>query len=221
MLICGSTRPEASWIKIMKQIFLIHGGDTFETYGDYLKYLVNYPLDLEKFKKLGLRKKKWEDKLGERLGEDFQIIRPEMPSKRNAKYTEWKIWFEKFIPFVNDEVILVGGSLGGIFLAKYLAENNFPKKIKAIFFLAAPFSDNLPEYRLFSFTLPKNMERIMSQSKNIFLYHSKDDNVVPFEDQEKYKKVLPSAAMKVFEDKGHFNVEEFPELVEDIKKLWI
>ena len=205
----------------MKQIFLIHGGDSFETYDDYLEYLVNYRIDFPKFEKLGLRKKYWEGKLNERLGEDFQVIRPEMPNKRNAKYIEWKIWFEKFLPFIKDEIILIGGSLGGIFLAKYLAENDFPKKIKAVFFLAAPFGDNLPEYRLLDFSLPKNIEKIMSQAKNIFLYQSKDDNIVPFADVKKYKKALPCAIVRIFEDKGHFNIEEFPELVKDINDLWI
>jgi hypothetical protein len=101
-----------------KQIVIIHGGDTWETYEQYLEFLKNRQIDFDKH---GLGKEFWEDKLNNNLGEDYQVIQPEMPNYRNAQYPEWKIWFEKFIPFLNDNVILIGGSLGGIFLAKYLA----------------------------------------------------------------------------------------------------
>ncbi len=199
-----------------KQIVLIHGGDTWETYEDYLNYLKNREIDFDKH---GLGKSYWEDKLADNLGNEYQIVRPEMPSRRNAKYVEWKIWFEKFIPFLHDEIILIGGSLGGLFVARYLAENNFPKKLKAVFLLAAPFGDNPPEYKLLDFSLPQDLGKLTAQPEKIFLYHSKDDNVVPFSDMDKYKKALPSANIRIFQDRGHFNLEEFPEIIEDIKKL--
>ncbi len=65
-----------------------------------------------------------------------------MPNKTNAQFEEWKIWFEKFIPFLNDGVILVGHSLGGVFLAKYLSENKFPKKIGGVFLVSAVYEKN-------------------------------------------------------------------------------
>lgn len=198
-----------------KQVVLIHGGDTWETYEQYLEYLKNREIDFEKH---GLRKDDWQGNLGERLGDNYQVIRPEMPSKRNAKYLEWKIWFEKFFPFLNDEVILVGSSLGGTFLAKYLAENQFPKKIKAIFLVAACF-DDLPEEPLLDFNLPGNLKKIADQSEKVILYHSKDDNVVPFPHLAKFQQALPKATVRIFEDRKHFNQEELPELIQDIKNL--
>ena len=195
---------------------LIHGGDNWETYEGYLTYLKNKQID---FQKHGLGIKGWQDNLQVRLGEGFEVIRPEMPSKRNAKYVEWKIWFEKFFPFINDNVILVGGSLGALFLAKYLSENDFPKKIKAVFLLSGPARDNLPDYKLLDFSLPSSLEKLSDHAEKIFLYHSKDDNVVPFSDLEIYQKTLPNATTRVFEDRGHLNMPEFPELVEDIRSL--
>ena len=200
-----------------KQIVVIHGGDTWETYEEYLKYLKSREIDFDRH---GLRKSYWEDKLNDRLGKDFQVVRPEMPSKRNAKYLEWKNWFEKFIPFLEPEIVLIGGSLGGIFVAKYLAENDFPKKLKAVFLLASPFGDNPPDYKLLDFSLPKNLDKLQSQAKKIFLYQSKDDVIVPPGDVKKYKEALPNATVRMFEDRGHFILEEFPELIEDIKNLY-
>lgn len=201
---------------MQKQIILIHGGDPFETYEEFLGFLKDYPID---FNKHGLRTIDWQGSLGERLGKDFQVVRPEMPSKRNAKYSEWKIWFEKFIPFFQPEVILIGSSLGGTFVAKYLAENNFPKKVKAAFLIAGAFEGNLPKYTLADFALPENLEKLNTQAENIFLYHSKDDNVVPFDNLTKFQKALPKATVRVFEDREHFNQEELPELIEDIRSL--
>ena len=102
-----------------KQVVVIHGADTFDTYEDSLKFLRNFEIDsLEYFKG-----KNWKTSLQERLGDEFEVISPRMPNTLNAKYLEWKIWFEKLVPLLNEEVILIGHSLGGTFLAKYLAEN--------------------------------------------------------------------------------------------------
>lgn len=197
------------------QIIYIHGGDVFETYEEYISYLKNYVLEnLDYFKR-----KRWGNSLQEKLGNTFEVITPEMPSKRNAKYLEWKIWFEKLFPFLNDGVILIGGSLGGIFLTKYLSENIFPKRIRGIFIVAAPFGDSKPKYALADFSLLNNLEKLNKLAEKISFYHSKDDPVVPFIEMEKYRKALPKARYTVFENREHFGQEEFPEIVEDIKNL--
>ncbi len=198
-----------------QQIVLIHGGDMWATYEQYLTYLKNRQINFEKH---GLRKPEWQEKLANNLGPEFEVIRPEMPSHRNAKYFEWKIWFEKFFPFINDGVVLVGGSLGGTFLAKYLAENQFPKKIKAVFLISACFED-LPEEPLLDFGLSKSLQLLESQAGKIILYHSKDDEVVPFSHLAKFQAALPTATVRIFEDRNHFNQVELPELTDDIKAL--
>ncbi len=199
-----------------QQVLLIHGGDPQESYETYLEFLKNYPVRLERH---ALRAPGYQEILAQDLGENFEVLYPEMPNKRNAKYVEWKIWFEKFFQFLGDDVILVGGSLGATFLAKYLAENIFPKRIKALFLVAGASADNAPEYRMLDFGLPENMERLSQQVKTAFLYHSTDDKVVPISNLERFKQVFPNATVRIFNDRGHFNQEEFPELVADIKSL--
>lgn len=199
---------------IKKQVVVVHGGDTFDTYEEYLSFLNAYEINFEK-----LKIKRWKEILGERLGEDFEVVLPKMPNSMNSKYAEWKIMFEKLPQFLKDDVVLLGHSLGGIFLAKYLSENNFPKKIKATFLVSAPFDTKDSDYSLGDFILPDSLENFQNQAGKIFLFHSKDDLVVPFADLEKYKKSLPNAEVMVFEDKGHFDQTEFPELVQLIKGL--
>ena len=196
-----------------KQIVVIHGGDTFEKYEEFLSFLKNFQIDPDYFKNKG-----WKDTLQDKLGEDFEVIAPNMPNKINAKYLEWKIWFEKYFQFLNEGVIFVGHSLGGTFLAKYLSENSFPKKIKALLLVATPFDDEDSDESLNDFALPVSLAKITEQAGKIYLFHSKDDPVVPFEQVNKYKKALPNSEIIAFTDRQHFNQELFPELVELLKK---
>lgn len=203
-------------INMKKQVIAIHGGDTFNTYEEYIAFLKEWQLDFEKYR---THKKDWKANLADKLGEEFEVILPDMPNKINAKFAEWKIWFEKFIPFLNSEVILVGHSMGGLFLAKYLAENDFPKKITALFIVASPFDHDAADYSLGDFKLPEDLSRIEQQVNKVFLYHSEDDPVVPFVNLNKYKAKLKNATVKAFKDRQHFNQEEFAEIVEDIKTV--
>jgi uncharacterized protein len=196
-----------------KQIVIIHGGDTFETHREYLDFLRNFEMDIERYKR---DKSDWKPWLREKLGSDYEIILPAMPNKTNAHFEEWKLWFDKIIPFLNDDVILVGHSLGASLLAKYLSENKFPKKIKGVFLVSGVFDTDFDGRTLVSFALP---EKLNLQTKNIYLYHSKDDPVVPFSALEKFMKALPEAHTRIFEDRQHINQEDFPEIVEDIKSV--
>jgi hypothetical protein len=80
-------------MKTKTQIFIIHGGMTFKNDKDYLHFL--------KTKKISTVKKvRWQDDyLDKELGKSFEIIRPRMPLQDNAKYRDWKIWFERYIPY--------------------------------------------------------------------------------------------------------------------------
>jgi predicted alpha/beta hydrolase family esterase len=194
-----------------KQVVVIHGGKTFKTYQDYIESLKKREVTIDKFK----AKKDWRYSLQDQLGPDFEVFAPMMPNGFNAVYQEWRIWLERMVPFLHDDLVLVGHSLGGIFLAKYLSENVFPKKIASVILISAPFDADLDEERsLCSFSLPPSLEKLSEQVKNIHLIQSKDDPIVPFEQVHKYQTALPNSKLIMFEDRQHFNQESFPELVE-------
>lgn len=194
----------------MKQtIVTIHGGDTFNSYQEYLADLEAKKVNLD-----DLKTKYWKSTLEETLGEGYEVLSPRMPNSNNAQYLEWRLWFSKFAPLFPNNVILLGHSLGGIFLAKYLAEEDFPQPIRATFLVAAPYAMNVP-----TFSLPSSLEKFAQQSGEIFIYHSQDDPVVPFSDAEKYQEALPQAHLRVFTDRQHFNQPEFPEIIQDIQSL--
>lgn len=199
-------------MKSKKQIILIHGGMTFKNKNDYFDYLKNKKISLDK-------KIHWDDKyLDNELGKKFEIIRPKMPLSQNAKYKEWELWFEKYIPFLRKDLILVGTSLGGIFLAKYLSEHKFPKKILATILICPPFDNSLPgEDLVGGFKLKSDLSLIEKNSKNLILMFSKNDDVVTIDHAEKYRNKLKNAKIIIYKNKnGHFKIGKFPELVKII-----
>ena len=200
-----------------KQVIFIHGGETFDSYEKYLAFLKDTAVfdpqkELEK-------EKRWSRQLGNELGDGFEFIRPTMPNKYNAKYAEWKIWFEKVLDYAGDNIILIGHSLGGTFLIKYLSENEVDKKIERLFLVSSALNDSKSgEYQLDTFAIDKKSVPILSKKAGvIILIHSKDDVVVPFEDFEELAQLLPEANTMIFDDRGHFLQEKFPELVDCIK----
>lgn len=195
------------------QVFIIHGGMTFKNRKDYLKYL--------KTRKISTKKKiYWSDEyLKKGLGKNFEIIKPRMPLQDNAKYEDWKIYFERYFPYLKNNIILIGSSLGGIFLAKYLSEHKFPKKILSTYLICPPFDNTLTgEDLVGGFNLKSDLSRLEKNSKNLYLLFSKNDEVVPVAHAEKYRKKLKKAKIVIYKSKnGHFNISKFPEIVRMIK----
>lgn len=197
-----------------RQVIVIHGGETFASREAYIEWLKAEEFVLEQFVSL-----RWKARLQEELGEWYEVIQPRMPNSLNATYEEWKIWFEKYLPQIAHDLIFVGHSLGGIFLAKYLSEEKLDKNVLGTFLVAPPFDDADSTYTLADFVLPDSLELFEEQSKIIHLYFSTDDPSVPFVDLAKYQKKLPNARASIFSDRGHFKLETFPEIVEDIRLI--
>jgi len=195
------------------QMFLIHGGMTFKNKGNYLHFLKTR-------KVLTKERNYWTgDYLKKELGNSFEIIRPRMPLQDNAKYSEWKLHFERHFPQLRDNIILIGSSLGGTFLAKYLSENRFPRKILSTYLLCPPFDNTLIGEELAGgFRLKSDLSLLEKGSKNLYLLFSKDDDVVPISHAEKYRKKLKKANIIIYKSKnGHFKISEFPEIIALIK----
>lgn len=128
------------------QIILIDGGNSFNNDLEALKWLIDCNWDVTE------KKPSWKKWLSEGLSDNFETIRVDMPNTMNAKYGEWKVWFEKYFPHIQGieklsstkttmeriaekkehekdlkKLVLVGHSLGAIFLMKYLSESGFPR----------------------------------------------------------------------------------------------
>lgn len=195
------------------QVLRVHGGMTFKNDKDYLHYL--------RTKKISTKKKvSWAgDYLEESLGKKFEVIAPRMPLQDYAKYRDWAILFKRYLPLLKGRFILIGSSLGGVFLAKYLSENKLAKKALSVYLVCPPYDNTLTSEDLVGgFNLKADLSLLEKNCKNLYLLFSEDDDVVPVAHAEKYRKKLKNARILVYKNKqGHFNVPRFPEIIKLIK----
>jgi predicted alpha/beta hydrolase family esterase len=197
-----------------QQVVYIHGGTTYATYDQYLAQLQTARVTIDALRPMI----DWKLRLQETLGGDFVVYAPRMPNTSNAQYDEWSTWFTKVLAAFSDNIILIGHSLGGVFLVTYLSLHASPIRVRATFLVASPHTDT-PEEPLISFALPTQCEGFMEQAGAVYVYHSIDDPVVPYNDAVLYAKRFPHATLRTLDGYGHFNTATFPEIVEDITAI--
>ncbi|MFA6158486.1 MAG: alpha/beta hydrolase [Candidatus Paceibacterota bacterium] len=201
-----------------RQLVIIHGGDFFDTRAEFVEDLRKSEVSKDDFLFDGTMG--WKDALADELsGDGFEVFMPTMPNRLDAKYAEWKIWFERMVPFLHDGVVLVGHSLGGIFLARYLSENDLGVRASAVFLVAAPyFEKGTRKANKAGFSVG-NLARLGAQAERIFILHSKDDPIMPFVHAERYHRALPHSVFVQFKDRHHFIGGKFPEIMKMIRKV--
>lgn len=196
----------------MTQVIQIHGGTTFANYDDYMKSLSSSTLHPERM----TFKPMWRELLQQNLGDDYQVLLPAMPNKTNARYSEWKVWFTHLTDIIEDDCILIGHSMGAIFLAKYLSENKFPRTIKATILIAAPYDDESEE-DLTDFKIDSVTEQFTSQAGRVEFFFGSDDPVIPLAEMSKFQHDVPGAKYHILSAPDHFVRPDFPELIDVLK----
>jgi predicted alpha/beta hydrolase family esterase len=195
----------------MKQLLIIHGGDSFSTYEAYRQYLDQKQPDYYKL----THNLRWKEQLGSQL-EEFDVLYPTMPNSANAVYDEWVVYFSKIIPLLKDDFQLLGHSLGAMFLAKYLNDHPLERPANKLILVSGGYSEPAGELGSFIVTSTKNLPQ---SAHEVHLIHSTDDPVVPFSELAKFQADLPDAISHIFEDRGHFTEETFPEIIDIIKSV--
>jgi putative nucleotidyltransferase with HDIG domain len=230
---------------IKPQVVVIGGGEAFDSYKNYIQWLRQDTIYTSK----STSSRFWTSNLSDDLDAEFEVVRFEMPNRLNSHYLEWQIQFEKQLKDLDFErpIILVGWSLGALFLVKWLAESTFSLPLtRAIrrsregldstlsHFVPAPLSGSNLNLSLIAqlhlvatplsegdFILPKDLSGVLNSCKEIFLYHSQNDEIVSFESALKYVKVLNSDKVNLVQnpDQGHFLVERIDSILQNIKAI--
>ena len=188
-------------------VFIIGGGETFDTYNDYISWLREFKLRESK------QAPSWKSWLTDQLvAHEMRVIRPSMPNTLNARYEEWEIMFEKYLALTpRAPLTLVGHSLGAMFLLKYFSlYPRLSKRVRSVHLVAPEFE------QAHSFAVTR--EELPNDSK-FFWYQSSDDTVVPYESSSfrvAREGGLDKNRYRLFEDRGHFLDAEFAEVYEDI-----
>jgi len=141
-----------------------------------------------------------------------------MPNEGNPEDKAWITQISKELAALDGKVILVGHSVGGAVVLKYLLKEHVGKPIVGIFLISIPYwgpedegDGEYPLHEGFAAQLPKGVP--------IFLYHSRDDEVVPFAHLEMYAEKIPQAIIRTFDGRGHQFNNDLSEVAADIISL--
>jgi serine hydrolase len=118
-------------------------------------------------------------------------------------------------------VILIGHSLGSSFLLKYLSEEKIENPIAGIFLMATPYwgGDGWLYEGYEGIALPEDFASKLPSGAPIFLYHSRDDGIVPFAHLALYEEKLPQATIRALDGRGHQFNNDLSEVASDIAHL--
>lgn len=73
------------------------------------------------------------------LGAEYEVHYPQMPDEEHSPYGAWSTEIARRLAGFDDAVTLVGHSVGGSVLLKYLCEQGPTRRVAGLFVVAAPF----------------------------------------------------------------------------------
>lgn len=152
------------------------------------------------------------------LDPTYDVHYPKTPEEYSATYADWKALIERELATLENHVILVGHSVGGSVLIKYLSEQQLDKPITSLFLLAAPYWGADEFWKWDEARLCEDVAAKPANIPCIFLYHSRDDEVVPFAHLALYAAKLPLAIIREFDGRGHQFGNNLAEVARDIRR---
>jgi uncharacterized protein len=156
--------------------------------------------------------------LGGALGAAYEVRYPRMPYEDSPEYGAWRDRISDELAALDGEVFMVGHSLGGSILLKYLSEEEAARPVTGLFLVAAPFW-GAEDWEVDEFALREDFASKLSPGLPVFLYHGCDDEVVPFAHLALYADRLPRATVRKLDGRGHQLGEDLSEVARDIRGL--
>jgi predicted alpha/beta hydrolase family esterase len=143
-----------------------------------------------------------------------------LPNSRNPRLSEWLEQLELNLPEVTDEVLLIGHSVGGSTILRYLEKTTQP--VKAVFLVATPVKP-IPMAHLHvldNFLVPDfKFEKIRSNAGHVVAIYAQDDDRVNITNGRTIRDTL-GADYTELSTGGHLNqrsgILELPILLEKI-----
>ena len=162
--------------------------------------------------------KKLAANLRELLGAAYDVRYPEMPGADSPEYGAWKEQIARELAALDGEVILVGHSLGGSILLKYLSEEGVERPVAGIFLIASPYWGT-EDWEVSEYALQDSFASKVPRELPMFFYHSRDDEVVPFAHLALYREKVAHATFRELDGRGHQLNDDLSEVAQDIKGL--
>ena len=161
----------------------------------------------------------FKNRLREQLGPGFEVLFPMMPSPDDPHYEAWSEGLGQVLSELEEPPIVVGHSLGGSVFLKRLAETSREEPIAGLVLVATPFWGRDQEWEL-EWALPEGWPDSETKLPRTFLFHSRDDEEIPFAHLERYAERLPQATPELLDGNGHlFDRGDLSEIIEAIRAL--
>lgn len=152
-----------------------------------------------------------------------------MPTPNEPQCEEWVKEIARVIPEVNEDIFLVGHSLGCAAILNYLETIKSDKKFGGVFLASGPIEKLMvdkPDAKIRKadsfFTHPFDFKKIKSTSRHFVIIHGDNDDRVPFSHAETSAKELEGERVVVKEG-GHLNgkggFDTLPVLLEKFKEI--
>jgi predicted alpha/beta hydrolase family esterase len=158
------------------------------------------------------------DHLSKSLGNGYRLHHPMMPHPENPRYLDWKMALQSSLPVGGHKAALIGHSLGGSVIVKYLSEGLCQMPIAGLFLVGAPYWGTRG-WSMQEFMLERGFQSKLPEIGKIFIYHSRLDNWVPYSHAQVYAKSLCGSVFRPVAGDEHEFSEGLPVLVNDIQNL--
>jgi len=152
------------------------------------------------------------------LGAEYEVRYPQMSGESDPDMQTWKDQIRRELAAVNSKVVLVGHSIGGAALLKYLSEENVATPIAGLFLLAVPSRDE-KNWNFDDLQLPSDLAAKLSRIPQVFLYHDRDDEIVPFSHLALHAARLPRAVVRESDKGGHQFGGDLANIASDIRRV--
>lgn len=150
---------------------------------------------------------------------DYTLRYPRFAGLENPDYGVWKDEMDAELATFGDPGIVVAHSLGGAAVLKYLAQQRQNLSLAGLFLIGTPYTCANGDWGD-DFAVASDFASGLPRIGAIVMYHSEDDEWVPFSNLARWADKLPGAKLRRFTDRGHaFSASAFPELIDDIRSL--
>lgn len=152
------------------------------------------------------------------LGAEYELRYPRMPNEASPEYSEWKPALLEELSVLDDGAFLIAHSVGAAIVVRLLAEGAPPRRLGGLFLIAAPYVGE-GGWQTGELETPKDLGARLPQELPIYLYHGKNDEIVPFAHLDLYAKVLPSAQLRRLPGRDHQLEGDMSEVARDLRAL--